>query len=938
MCSRSTPYGFFAGWSLGKITENTALQSDEAKLEYTNRLDMNFMSELATTLERQQEIRVSLRYYPNTSIYKIGNRLRYVEAIIEERFRKYNLSSVSYSEYLESLLKCAELGNTIPVLATKLVSEDISEEVAIDFVNQLIDNQILVSELAASVTGSEFSERLIKIINEIPAALSVLNTLRCISELLSNETFSIEEYFTVWQLAQTIVISTEIKDLIQTDLKINLPQNTISRKTIELISDHVKKIWPVFDWDPSLELESFKRKFEEKYADAEVPLLALLDPEFGIPYGPYERKEIGNFPLIQGVSKTTKIFTTPWTPKQKLKYELLRLSMLENLYEVQLTNEHIAPFEKVAVSLPCSYYIIGTLLSLDSLQVDDGKYRFIFEGASGPSACNLMARFAHQDEDLKRHINEHLKKEQVLMGDAILAEIAHLPEARTGNILSRPHFRENEIVYLSSNDTTIGSIKVQDICVSIKNNRIVLRSKSLNKEILPRLTTAHNYHNSTLPVYKFLCDLQYQGVSGGISWNWGIFTNETFLPRLVYKSLIIAPATWNLKAGQLGSPSDIIAFTEVFRLFVEMNKMPSLVCLTEDDNHLVLNINDLDCLSLLYRSWCKHPHLKLTEYLQTEGQCPVKIFSEVFAHEIIIPCLGKPAIHINDVKKGMPLHPRKFSLGSEWLYLKVYSSISTADQILAIIIPSILKVTEKEQLLKSWFFIRYFDTGHHLRLRFHTAYPEAWQRVIFLLNESLNPLLNEGLIDAIQSDTYIPEINRYGVNLQVAEIIFHLDSIAISNSLMEIIEQNNEQLRWQFALKSVDNLLDDFEFSINEKNELLKLMQQSFFNEFGGSISLKRRLNSKYREDTEKIYAALESSLTSQLDFNINKRSLMMLQIIPKLIEPNKPKQFYYTFISDIIHMSLNRLFSAEQRNHELVVYHYLQKYYMSKLARVMKK
>jgi thiopeptide-type bacteriocin biosynthesis protein len=323
--------------------------------------------------------------------------------------------------------------------------------------------------------------------------------------------------------------------------------------------------------------------------------------------------------------------------------------------------------------------------------------------------------------------------------------------------------------------------------------------------------------------------------------------------------------------------------------------------------------------------------------LQAEGQCPLKVLEETYAHELIIPCLGTPTNHTTSVWKEKAIPAKKYSLGSKWLYLKVYCSISVAERIIAILLPSALEEMEKEQLINSWFFIRYYDTGHHLRLRFHTTFPEAWHKVICILNAVLDPLLNEGLIDTLQTDTYVPEINRYGACLDVVENIFYADSIAITNSLKIIAELNNEQMRWQFALKSVDALLNDLGFSLTEKNELLKVMQISFFNEFGGSLSLQRSLNAKYRADTESINAALESPLQGLFDFSINKRSLMIAKIVPILKIANTTKQNYYTLVSDIIHMSLNRLFPAEQRNHELVVYHYLQKYYTSKQARVMK-
>lgn len=80
-----------------------------------------------------------------------------------------------------------------------------------------------------------------------------------------------------------------------------------------------------------------------------------------------------------------------------------------------------------------------------------------------------------------------------------------------GNILFRPHIRDYEITYL------IGStlddehvIPASDLMVSVKGRKVVLRSRRLQKEIIPRLTSAYNYKGNTTPLYRFLCDLQSQ--------------------------------------------------------------------------------------------------------------------------------------------------------------------------------------------------------------------------------------------------------------------------------------------------------------------------------------------------------------------------------------------------------------------------------------------
>lgn len=180
MSTRCTPFGLFAGCSVGTFSNQSNIRIKDSITRKT-RLDMYYLCELADTILNQEEIRGKIKYYPNTSLYQLGNRFRYIEYKTIKNKRSYQISEVVSSIYLKKVLYRAVSGSTISELSELLRSLDIDKDDALKYINDLIDSQIISNELTQSVTGDDYFTRLInllEIINANPKLIAILKEIQ----------------------------------------------------------------------------------------------------------------------------------------------------------------------------------------------------------------------------------------------------------------------------------------------------------------------------------------------------------------------------------------------------------------------------------------------------------------------------------------------------------------------------------------------------------------------------------------------------------------------------------------------------------------------------------------------------------------------------------------------------------------------------------------
>lgn len=288
---------------------------------------------------------------------------------------------------------------------------------------------------------------------------------------------------------------------------------------------------------------------------------------------------------------------------------------------------------------------------------------------------------------------------------------------------------------------------------------------------------------------------------------------------------------------------------------------------------------------------------------------------------------------------------RDFTVGSEWLYYKVYCGYKTSDVVLTQVIKPITEELLVKGLISKWFFIRYADPKNHLRIRLLCPNYEHLGLVIKSLFEPLNNLMAQDLIWKVQLDTYRRELERYGRNtMELSESLFYLDSIVITEFLDLIEGDEGEQIRWLFGLRSINQYLEVFEYCIDKKILLMEELKTGFGREFGMSRELKKQLDKKFRVERNRIERFMEFSKNSipeydpildVLDYKKEHLQPIAFRILKCLQEQDDGLELKSdSLIKSYIHMFMNRLFRSKNRLCEMVCYDFLYRYYRSVAAR----
>jgi thiopeptide-type bacteriocin biosynthesis protein len=866
------------------------------------------------------------------------------------------LIAVEPTEYLTTVLERAENGQTREELATVLVGDDITLDDGRAYIDELIDAQLLVPDLGVQVTGAEPVESFAKQLGAaglVHQRATVDDVRERLAQLdargLGN---SPQQYESIAGVLGALPGTIEMSRLFQVDMVKPASATLATRVAADVarVIEQLAKITPAYDAFAEL-----KRAFRERWEDRVVPLAEVLDEESGIGFEMTAAPGDEGTPLLAGL-RFPAIPNEPrvaWGPSHEHLLRRLAGALLERAHELVLDDADLtAMAAPTPVALPDAFAALIRMVGASSI---------LFENASGPSGGRLLGRFCHASPDIDALVRAHLALEQASRPDAVLAEVVHLNEGRVGNILCRPVLRSHEIVYLGiSGAAPDAQIRIDDLMVSVRDDRVVLTSRTLGKEVLPRLTTAHNYRRRNLGVYRFLCALAEQG-RGSVGWSWGVLETAPFLPRVRLRDVIVSRAIWNLDENDLQpltaavrvasqQPDKRAAVLDVVAALRRRRALPRLLAISDGDNELPIDLDNPLLAAAFADELSGAKRARLIELLPSPDELLVHGPEGTYANEIVLTFTrSSPTVSRTVAAKQPPpaaTIQRDLLPGSEWLYAKIYCGQATADRVLREAVAPLVREAIANGDAHHWFFIRYRDPDPHLRVRLSGDPARLLTNVLPALQRALAPLVELGAVRKLVLDTYVREIERYGGphGIELVEQVFWHDSDAVLG-IVELLEGDaGADARWRLALRGMDSMLDALGLSLDERAHVARSGKEAIGREMRADRGLWASIGTRFtkeRADLEQLFernAERDADHDLEPGFQLLARRDLALAAIGDQLRHLDTRGELSPRLTDLawslVHMHANRLLHASQRTQELVLHDFLRRLHDARRAR----
>ncbi|MDK2125323.1 lantibiotic dehydratase [Parachitinimonas caeni] len=762
---RTTPFGLFAGGTLGEIGSANQIQiAQQAFNPRFSRADFEIAYQQCQTSQQIEATRT--RLHANPTALKVNDTVQYIERQLHGGKFSYIKSQVDDSLYLQYVLNvCRQQPGYPPALIAGLreLDAEIETDEAADFISELIHNQLLLADTEPRLTQPPLTHSLWSPTShpDSTAQRTQIDAwLVQADRQAAAQTSSLDIYR---QLVSSVLDQGLSKDASKILNIISTPtadRCEISFAVVEEVQAAAGVLLTRFGV-PSDPLRSFREAFSKRYERRAVPLLQAIDEEIGLGRSLF----IATSPDSHLANDRKQQFESWWRDRQP--------SPSEQGVGIALSDSDLERFSAIPAEK-----IQGALHALVVLEqapdAPGSPPRILLKSCGSNNPATVVGRFTAADATLHQRLQAMLAHEQAQYDGAILAELRHVPQPRFANFISRPTLREFSISPFADHTDGQGTaIALDDLWLAVINERVVLFSRTLDKEVVPRLDCAHNVSTDKFKLYKFLASLASQG-DVHVHKPWVDHARlHGHCPRITYRNTVLALARWHLfgeETRELKQAQKAGTLETVMPLLAQRRQLPRHFILEVSDHWLTVDLKSPASIEAFVDELRSGRSYDLLELFPSDFAYDSRLGDEPCAHEIVIPMLHQTTgrawgQHNQTFRQALTTAtlPRFKAPGSDWLYLKVYCGESLANEVLGKIVATLPAWAQRHAVPDlSWFFIRYRDPDFHLRIRFRLTQADWLPMLMQTLHITLCPMLEAGLVSDMQYATYWPEIERYG--------------------------------------------------------------------------------------------------------------------------------------------------------------------------------
>ncbi|MFJ5121348.1 lantibiotic dehydratase [Kitasatospora sp. NPDC088548] len=520
---------------------------------------------------------------------------------------------------------------------------------------------------------------------------------------------------------------------------------------------------------------AYHQRFYERYGRGTlVPLLDMVaDSGIGWPDG---------YPGARPVEKPR------FDERDELLAALAQRAALDGAREVVLNEALLASLQlgPDEPRLPPHLEVITRVHARSRETLDRGEFRLEVVSVSRAAGVSV-GRFLHLLEPENRTAFTTLLANLPTMDEhAVTAQISFPPLDPASGHVTRSLPTGRLVISLAEHRIAAeGVLSPQDLAVGCDGRRMYLAAPALGVRIEAAATHALNLRHHTPPLARLVTELSRAQAAQVTRFDWGSLHALPFRPRLRHRRVILSPAIWRLTAAELPSgDASQRRWDEALTSWAERRRAPRHVLLAADSQGLPLDLDHPGHRALLRDHLRSTPHAVLVE----EPEPADLGWASGRAHEIVVPITVTRAPAWPRLPKPTPSRILRRGHGeapgtSRVLLASLYGDLERQDIVLARHLPDLLERLGNPK----WWFVRFRDPRHHLRLRIALPEPAAFGPAATVISTWTSDLNQAGLLAEVVYPTSYPETGRWGEGpaWAAAEEVFRADSATVLAQLSQ---------------------------------------------------------------------------------------------------------------------------------------------------------